>query len=52
MEGMTALAIRRWRKRIDVKLDWLERACPLCGSMGGARVFAESNLDLSGLDEA
>ena len=32
-------------------VEWVERCCPLCGPGAGARVFAESNIDLSRLDE-
>jgi SAM-dependent methyltransferase len=33
-----------------MKAEWVERACPLCGSNGASRVFAESNIDLAVLD--
>lgn len=36
---------------MDVKLEWTERACPLCGSVKEARVFAESNINIKGLTE-
>lgn len=34
-----------------MKLDWLQRSCPLCGSSRERRVFAESNIDPVALDE-
>ena len=33
-----------------MKVEWLERPCPLCGSRAEARLFAESNVDLEKLD--
>ncbi|HTR35475.1 MAG TPA: class I SAM-dependent methyltransferase [Bryobacteraceae bacterium] len=33
------------------KVEWVERCCPLCGPGAAARVFAESNIDLSRLDQ-
>jgi SAM-dependent methyltransferase len=33
------------------KIEWVERACPLCGAGVGARIFAESNIDMGRLNE-
>lgn len=33
-----------------MKAEWVERVCPVCGSSGITRVFAESNIDLGVLD--
>jgi SAM-dependent methyltransferase len=33
-----------------VKAAWVDRACPLCGSVDQSRVVAESNIDLTKLD--
>jgi SAM-dependent methyltransferase len=33
-----------------MNLDWIERACPLCGANSGARVYAESNIDVTALN--
>jgi SAM-dependent methyltransferase len=33
-----------------MKAEWVERPCPLCGSIGESRVFAEANIDLERLD--
>jgi 2-polyprenyl-3-methyl-5-hydroxy-6-metoxy-1,4-benzoquinol methylase len=35
----------------STKLEWVERGCPLCGPGAGARVFAESNIDVARLGE-
>jgi len=36
---------------VDLKLNWTERTCPICGSRKEAQVFAESNINVKGLTE-
>ena len=34
-----------------MKVSWVDRPCPLCGSVDQSRVIAESNIDLAKLDK-
>jgi SAM-dependent methyltransferase len=34
-----------------VTAEWVDRSCPLCGSVDQSHVFAESNIDISKLDQ-
>ena len=38
------------RPKARMKVEWVTRACPLCGSRDESRIFAESNIDLEQLD--
>jgi SAM-dependent methyltransferase len=39
------------RKEVPVTPAWVDRSCPLCGSVEQSHVVAESNIDLSKLDK-
>jgi len=39
------------RKEVKVTAAWVDRSCPLCGSVEQSHVVAESNIDLSKLDK-
>jgi SAM-dependent methyltransferase len=38
-------------QEIPLMVSWVDRSCPLCGSVNQSRVIAESNIDLAKLDQ-